>query len=110
MDLPPAFAALLDTAGLPLPVPEFRFAPPRKWRFDYCWPAQRLALEVDGGAWLAGGGGRHNRARGFLADMVKLNRAACLGYRVLRCTPRQFAAGALVLDLIAEALRVDDAR
>ena len=31
---------------VPPPVCEYRFAPPRKWRFDACWPAQRLALSL----------------------------------------------------------------
>ena len=30
-----AFLALLAQAGLPVPIPEFRFHPTRKWRFDY---------------------------------------------------------------------------
>ena len=24
-------------AGLPVPIPEYRFHPTRKWRFDYAW-------------------------------------------------------------------------
>ena len=38
-------------------VREHRFAPPRRWRFDLAWPAERLAVEVDGGRWQSGGGG-----------------------------------------------------
>ena len=35
------FDALLSATGLPEAIREYRFAPPRRWRFDYAWPAQR---------------------------------------------------------------------
>lgn len=66
------------------PVKEYQFHPVRKWRFDYAFPAQRVALEVEGGVHT---GGRHIRPRGFLNDMEKYNTAAAMGWRVLRCTP-----------------------
>ena len=78
------FLALVKREKLPAPVPELRFAPPRKWRFDYAWPEQKVALEVEGGVWT---NGRHTRGAGFLADVAKYNRAAILGWRLLRCTP-----------------------
>lgn len=78
------FFALLKRENIPLPTPELRFAPPRKWRFDYAWPAQKVALEVEGGIWT---NGRHTRGKGFLEDIAKYNRAAVLGWRLLRCTP-----------------------
>jgi very-short-patch-repair endonuclease len=82
--LDPVFAALLRSAKLPLPTPEYRFAPPRRWRADYCWTDERVILEVEGGVWSRG---RHTRGSGFLKDVEKYNHAALLGYRVLRCTP-----------------------
>jgi hypothetical protein len=36
----------LRMAGLPDPVEEYRFAPPRRWRFDLAWPERMLAVEV----------------------------------------------------------------
>jgi hypothetical protein len=80
----PLFLALLKRERLPLPVAELRFAPPRRWRFDYAWPDHRVALEVDGGIWTAG---RHTRGAGWLKDTEKLNTAASLGWRLLRTTP-----------------------
>lgn len=77
-------------AVLPAPVVEYRFAPPRRWRFDYCWPVEKLALEVDGGGWI---NGRHSRGSGIEKDCEKLNAAAALGYRVLRVTPKMVADG-----------------
>jgi very-short-patch-repair endonuclease len=79
-------------AKLPAPVAEFRFAPPRKWRADFAWPAQRVLLEVDGGGWIPGGG-RHSRGAGIEKDCEKTNAAAALGYRVLRVTPRMVKSG-----------------
>lgn len=75
---------LCRAAGLPVPVPEHRFAPPRRWRFDWAWPDIRLALEVEGGVWT---GGRHTRGAGFVKDMEKYNAATIAGWRVVRCTP-----------------------
>lgn len=82
--------ALFRAHGLAEPVCEFCFAPPRKFRFDFCWPEHKLALEQDGGVWT---GGRHTRPKGYLRDMEKLNLAVLLGWRVLRCTPEQMNSG-----------------
>jgi len=92
----------LAPGDLPGPVPEYRFHPVRRWRFDFAWPAERggLALEVDGGQWMAGGG-RHNGDK----DREKLNVAACLGWRVLRVTPRDLETDpAGCVELVAAAL------
>ncbi|HXG10564.1 MAG TPA: hypothetical protein VNK04_12450 [Gemmataceae bacterium] len=82
--------ALLTAAGLPTPVREYRFAPPRFWRFDYAWPAERIALEVEGGIWVRG---RHVRGRGYEADLTKYNEATLAGWTVLRVTPAMLADG-----------------
>jgi len=95
------FRAALTQAGLPQPMAEHRFAAPRRrWRFDYSWAAERVALEVDGGIWTRG---RHVRGRGALGDMEKLNEAAILGWRVLRVTPRQLPQQA-TMQLLRRAL------
>lgn len=85
--------------GLPMPTPEFRFDATRRWRFDYCWPEQKIALEIEGGVFTRG---RHTRPSGFLKDMEKYNRAASLGYRVFRCTPKSLHVG---MELIKNALQ-----
>lgn len=51
----------------------------RKYRFDFAWPEQMVAVEIDGGQWKASGG-RHARD----TDREKHNLAVCLGWRVLR--------------------------
>lgn len=65
------------------PVREYRFDPVRRWRFDFAWPAQRVAVEVEGNAWHVRGGGRHMQD----ADLEKYNAAAFAGWRVFRFSP-----------------------
>jgi len=80
----------LRAAKLPAPQREHVFASPRKWRFDFAWPALALAVEVEGGV---GNGGRHTRLAGFENDCEKYNTAAVRGWRVLRFTTRQVLSG-----------------
>jgi hypothetical protein len=91
VDMAKVFLALLKQNGLPEPVPELRFHPTRKWRFDYAWPEWLVALEVDGGVWTRG---RHTRGAGWLKDTEKLNEAAARGWRLLRTTPDQLCSAA----------------
>jgi len=69
---------------LNVPVSEYRFDPARRWRFDFAWPARKLAVEVEGGIWVDG---RHGRGAGMEKDMEKYNRATVLGWAVLRFSP-----------------------
>ena len=55
-----AFLANLWAIGVIAPIPEFRFHPVRKWRWDYAYPSVKLAIEVDGGIWVRG---KHGRGR-----------------------------------------------
>lgn len=80
----------LTLAVLPAAETEFRFHPVRRWLFDYAWPFYKLALEVDGGGFVAG---RHSRGVGIEKDCEKLNEALILGWVVLRVTPRQVRDG-----------------
>lgn len=57
---------------------EFLFDRGRKWRFDFAFPSQKLAIEVDG---------RYHRTyRGQRNDSEKFNEATRQGWRVLRLT------------------------
>jgi very-short-patch-repair endonuclease len=78
-----------------------RFHETRRWRFDWAWVAQKVALEVDGGVYIQG---RHTRASGWLKDSEKLNTAASMGWRLLRATPQQVASGAII-ETVREALK-----
>ncbi len=81
----------LKAAGLDDGLEEqVRFDPVRRWRFDFAWPAERLAVEVDGGLWIRG---RHSRPIGQRADMEKRNEAVLAGWRVLRVTREHLRSG-----------------
>jgi very-short-patch-repair endonuclease len=69
---------------------EYRFAPPRRWRFDFAFPAWKLAVEIEGGAFASG---RHTRGVGFTNDLVKYNEALSRGWRVLRVSPQMVEDG-----------------
>lgn len=81
MDL---FLYLLKQEKLPDPETEYKFCPDRRWRFDYAFIKQKIAIEKEGGVWISG---RHNRGKGFLNDMEKYNTATLMGWRVLRYPP-----------------------
>ncbi len=81
---PTIFLQVCTQSGLPRPVPEYRFHSTRKWRFDYAFVEQKIALEVEGAIWT---GGRHTRGKGFANDMIKYNAAGAMGWIVLRCQP-----------------------
>jgi len=81
----------------PPPNPEFEFAKhtafKRNWRFDFAWPAQMVAVEIDGGTWMPKHGkkSRHVTGEGYEGDCEKLNAAALLGWKVLRYTTTMLA-------------------
>ena len=78
---------------------EFRFHPTRKWRADFAHVESRTLIEIEGGIYIAGGG-RHNRAAGFLADLEKYLEAALAGWRVVRLA-EPFITAPMVERLIA---------
>jgi len=57
----------------------------RQWRFDWAMVDGKVAVEVEGGAWM---NGRHNRGKGFTRDLEKYNSAAALGWLVFHFTPQ----------------------
>lgn len=75
---------------LPAPVTEYRFNLQRRWRFDLAWPEILLAVEVEGGSYVAG---RHTQGAGFEKDCEKYNTATVAGWRVIRVTPAQITSG-----------------
>lgn len=72
----------------------------RRWRFDIAFPAEMLAVEVEGGTWTRG---RHTRGSGYEKDCEKYNTAVLLGWRVLRFTSGQVWSG-YAKDTILKAL------
>lgn len=76
-------AAEIEVAGLPEAVREFYFWPGRRFRFDFAFVKDKLAVEIEGGTWVQG---RHSRPAGYERDCVKYNGAALQGWTVLRFT------------------------
>lgn len=68
----------------PRPEREWRFYRFRQWKFDYAWPEQLVAVELEGGIFNQG---RHGRGAGIAEDSIKYNAAAFIGWAVIRITP-----------------------
>ena len=94
------FAFHLKAAKVKKADREYVFARPRRWRFDFAWPDEMVAAEVEGGIYTRG---RHVRPQGFISDCEKYN-AACMpdesgrSWCVLRfCAEHVHRGDALVL-------------
>lgn len=100
------FIDLIASEGLPLPEREYRFAPPRRWRFDAAWPLQLVAVEIDGKIY---GGGRHTRGSGAMGDYEKMMFALQQGWTVFRIPSLWLRDGDRMLprgDDILDTLRI----
>jgi hypothetical protein len=71
---------------IPPPEAEYRFAKPRRWKFDLCWRDEWIALEYEGMAGGGGGRSRHTSLVGYTNDCEKYSTAAILGWCVIRVT------------------------
>lgn len=86
--------------GIPHPEPEFRFHATRRWKLDFAWVPQKVALEIQGGIFTQG---RHTRGASLLKEYEKLNTAAAMGWRFLFSTPGQLRDGS-IFPIICQAL------
>lgn len=77
------FIALWESISTIKLVPEYKFHPARKWRFDFADPGSKVAIEIEGGIWQKG---RHTTGSGYQADCEKYNAATMLGWKVIRLT------------------------
>jgi very-short-patch-repair endonuclease len=84
------FAQHCQAYGLK-PEREFKFCEGRKWAFDFAFPEEMVAIEIEGGT--AFGKSRHSRGEGFENDCRKYNAATDLGWRVLRFTTAMVQKG-----------------
>jgi very-short-patch-repair endonuclease len=84
-------ASHIEFSCIPKPEREYRFHPERKWRFDFAWPDLKVAVEVEGLTY--GAGGRHQRVGGYQGDLEKYNAAAMAGWLVLRFTGNDVRRG-----------------
>ena len=76
-----SFEMWLKTEGITGYEREFTFTKGRKWRFDFAWREQRVAVEIDG---LTNSGGSHQNIKGVLNDCEKYEAALAAGWVVYR--------------------------
>ncbi len=75
------FEIYAKIGGLTIAAREFKFLDDRKFRFDFAWPDELVAVEIEGGTF---SGGRHTRGKGFATDCEKYNLAVFHGWSILR--------------------------
>jgi very-short-patch-repair endonuclease len=63
---------------------EYRFDENKRWRFDWAIESLKVAVEFEGGVFQQNSG--HKTAKHYTKDTNKYNRAAQLGWKVLRFT------------------------
>lgn len=81
-----SFFAELKLYGVPTPVRQHLFHPTRKWRFDFAWIEQKIAVEIHGGIFV---GGAHSRGAFMEKSFEKENAAQLLGWKVFIFGPSQ---------------------
>jgi very-short-patch-repair endonuclease len=106
-ELEAELAFQMKVAEFPPHKREYRFGGrdgQRRWRFDFAFPEQKLAVEVDGGIY---SGGRHTRGAGVERDCEKYNEALLCGWRVLRLTKQMVTScdGLLYIEAALEQSR-----
>lgn len=74
---------LRKTTGLEW-ISEYRFHPPRRWRFDYACLELMIAVEVNGGNFV---GGKHSNPVALGKEYEKVGQAGADGWIVITCTP-----------------------
>ena len=83
------FPQVCQNYGLPIPKPEHRFHPKRRWRIDWFFQMgnKKVVLEVEGATWTSKS--RHTHRGGYHKDMEKYNAMSECGIFLLRITPQQ---------------------
>lgn len=69
----------LKIHSLPPAIREVPFALPRKFRFDFAWLEEKIAVEIQGGTYKKGA---HSSGKGLARDFEKNNLAVLNGWRV----------------------------
>ena len=69
--------------NVPKPVREYRFDDTRRFRFDFAWIKEKVAVEIQGGVWGRGG---HSTGVGLNRDCDKSNLATANGWKVFKFT------------------------
>lgn len=89
-----------EAVDFEMPTIEYSFNESRMWRFDFAWPAQMVAVEIDGF------GHGHQAAHRLSENHEKQNAAIEQGWRVLRYTSRQLGSRQGVSDAVEQVCRV----
>lgn len=71
---------------VPLPVREHRFHPPRLFRFDFAFVDKKIAIEIEGGLYMARSG--HTNIKGYVSNCDKNNLWTLDGWKVFRFTEK----------------------
>jgi hypothetical protein len=82
---------------------EYRFASPRRYRWDFCHPGSKIAIEIQGGIWMKRSG--HTGGTGLLSDYEKFSIGASLGWRVFPLADSMITEE--YLKLIADTITAD---
>lgn len=80
----------LAMEGYPRPKSQALLIPERKYRIDFAYLEERLAVEIQGQIWHKGG---HTSGRGLTRDAEKYNALACIGWKLLIITPEMIDSG-----------------
>jgi very-short-patch-repair endonuclease len=81
---------------------EYRFHPVRRWRFDFAFPDEMLAVEVEGITYYGKNKdgsmklGRHQTGKGMENDLEKYDEAMRLGWNIYRCSQKMVTSGRAV--------------
>ncbi len=110
------FLTHLRMAKLPLPThgegcenPELMFHETRKWRFDFAWESQKVAVEYQGLNWAAlnnpaNSQSGHQSIKGLMNDCEKFTEASLLGWTLILITAETVNSGQAV-SWVEKALR-----
>ena len=82
------------------PETEFQFDPVRKWRWDYCWPEFKVAVEVDGFGY------GHGAANRIADNNEKRNAAIEQGWLILVFDSKLLGSMQGVADAVEQVQRV----
>ena len=98
------FLSDLALLRIPAPTTELVFAPPRRWRFDFCWPDKFIAVEYQGGTYMRGKSG-HSNVAGLERDYEKFTEASLLGWRIILINAKTVQTGKAV-EWVMRALEI----
>ena len=89
-----AFLLQIRAVGLPTPRREAKIIEGRKFRFDFAWDAQKLAVEIQGSTWRPNTG--HTSGTGIARDYEKHNLAVLAGWKTLFFTTQGVRDGSAI--------------